>query len=164
MSATALDLTQYHVATTSVERIISLRHRILLPDQPVKAVCFDGDRDMETWHFAVFPGPETDEPTGEPVCCASFIQQMYKGNVPAWQLRGMATEPAYQGRGLGTLLLQWGEKRLAEQPEYAYVDLLWCNARAPAVKFYEKNGWALASAVFEIPTVGPHYVMTKSIN
>ena len=41
---------------------------------------------------------------------------------------------------------------------------LWCNARTPAVGFYQRMGWAVVSDVFEIPTAGPHVRMTKRLS
>ena len=39
--------------------------------------------------------------------------------------------------------------------------LLWCNARVPAVPFYQKHGWQVVSEPFEVPTAGPHVKMIK---
>ncbi|MFN9985537.1 MAG: GNAT family N-acetyltransferase [Pirellula sp.] len=36
---------------------------------------------------------------------------------------------------------------------------LWCNARESAVSFYAKYGWRVEGEPFEIPKIGPHYVM-----
>lgn len=36
---------------------------------------------------------------------------------------------------------------------------LWCNARESAVSFYAKYGWSVEGELFEIPKIGPHYVM-----
>ena len=41
--------------------------------------------------------------------------------------------------------------------------LLWCNARTPAVGFYENMRWRVVSAPFEIPTAGPHVKMVKRL-
>jgi hypothetical protein len=47
--------------------------------------------------------------------------------------------------------------------EASDLHLLWCNARLPAVGFYEKQGWITISDTFEIPTAGPHRKMKKEI-
>jgi hypothetical protein len=36
---------------------------------------------------------------------------------------------------------------------------LWCNARQAAVPFYAKNGWHVQGQPFDIPKIGPHFVM-----
>ena len=72
-----------------------------------------------------------------------------------WRIRGMATDAAYQGRGAGSLvlkeLLKWGREN--------GVRSFWCNAREPAIRFYERHGFSIHSELFDIPTAGPHKVM-----
>ncbi len=36
---------------------------------------------------------------------------------------------------------------------------IWCNARTPARSFYERAGLNVVSEVFEVPGIGPHFVM-----
>ena len=36
---------------------------------------------------------------------------------------------------------------------------IWCNARVPAKRLYERGGFVCVSAVFELPRIGPHVVM-----
>ena len=70
------------------------------------------------------------------------------------QLRAMAVDPTRQRSGIGAAVLSAAATaaRTAEQP-------LWCEARAHAVGFYERNGWAVESGLFEVPRIGPHYRM-----
>ena len=37
--------------------------------------------------------------------------------------------------------------------------LLWCNARVTAADFYRKLGFEIVSDEFDIPNIGPHYLM-----
>jgi GNAT superfamily N-acetyltransferase len=37
--------------------------------------------------------------------------------------------------------------------------LLWCNARAPAVSFYEKAGFTTRGEPWDDPVIGPHIAM-----
>jgi ribosomal protein S18 acetylase RimI-like enzyme len=72
----------------------------------------------------------------------------------------MAVSPEVRGRGVGQALLEFLESGLrAESP----VRQLWCNARTPAVGFYERQGWRVVSEVFDIPTAGPHVRMVKRL-
>ena len=80
---------------------------------------------------------------------------------PAWQLRGMAVDPALQGAGIGAQLLLAAEQSVRDDSP---TGLLWCNARVPAVRFYEKNGWTVVSEQFEVPTAGPHVKMIKRLD
>lgn len=141
-----------------VEQIMDLRHRILREGLPVETANFPGDNDSTTWHFAAFHMDRACNPVGNAICCASFMLN-FLDEVPAWQLRGMATDTMYQGGGVGKLLLVWAEQTLAERSE----KLFWCNARMPAVEFYEKQGWRCISDVFDIPTAGPHRKMMKQL-
>ena len=77
---------------------------------------------------------------------------------PAWQLRGMCTDNLYQGRGFGGQLLVCAEAAILKNSD---TRLFWCNARVPAIPFYQKHGWQVDSDVFDIPTAGPHRKMVK---
>lgn len=69
-----------------------------------------------------------------------------------WQLRGMATAPAVRGSGAGRALVAQGLARLAATG----ADLVWCDARAAAVGFYERMGFAVVTEQFDKPEGGPH--------
>jgi predicted GNAT family N-acyltransferase len=43
-------------------------------------------------------------------------------------------------------------------------DLLWCNARTPAVRFYQKQGWTPVGEEFDVPLAGPHVRMFKRLD
>jgi hypothetical protein len=40
---------------------------------------------------------------------------------------------------------------------------VWCNARTPAVRFYECAGFSVASDVFELPRIGLHVMMELAV-
>ena len=150
--------TEVSIMLVIVDEIIDLRHRMLREGLPIETASFPGDNDPATHHFAVYLS-YGGENIGSPIGCASFMWSPL-GQEPAWQLRGMATETAYQGRGLGNRLLDCAEETLAQLSQ---VRTFWCNARASAVKFYEKNGWSCVSEVFDIPSAGPHREMVKRL-
>ena len=77
-----------------------------------------------------------------------------------WQLRGMATDAAARGTGAGRALIDHG---------LAYVlarggDLVWCDARVPAVGFYERMGFAVVTEEFDKPEGGPHVGMVRELS
>jgi GNAT superfamily N-acetyltransferase len=74
---------------------------------------------------------------------------------PAFQLRGMAVEPAYQGLGVGRAIIEAAE----EQTRQVGIGVLWANCRTPAVPFYERMGWKKISDEFEVEMAGPHFKM-----
>lgn len=61
------------------------------------------------------------------------------------QFRKFATDTAVQGRGYGTLLLQW----MIEQAQRMGIKELWCDARVSAIGFYERFGMQIDSAIFQ---------------
>ncbi len=81
-------------------------------------------------------------------------------NEPAWQLRGMASDQPYQGKGFGGELLRCAEGLIVADSNVRH---FWCNARVPAIPFYQKHGWQVDSEEFEIPTAGPHRKMLKKL-
>ena len=67
----------------------------------------------------------------------------------------MASAPHVRGQGYGARALRFG---IAEVKKRGGA-LLWCNARTGAVWFYERLGFSTVGEEFDIPPIGPHYVM-----
>jgi predicted GNAT family N-acyltransferase len=130
--------------------VVDLRHAILRDGLPRSAAIFAGDELPTTRHFVAAE-------RGRIICCLSLILSPWQDE-PAWQLRGMATAAAWQGRGVGGRLIVYATACV--RTEHPDVRWMWCNARASAVKFYEKLGWRISSELFEIPTAGPHVKMS----
>jgi predicted GNAT family N-acyltransferase len=114
---------------------------------------FPGDDEPTARHFGAF------DSGGEVVGCATFIRRPWQGK-PAWQLRGMAVRDDLRGAGIGTRMLDVAERLLSRE---AYSDQLWCNARTPATKFYERLGWQKFGEEFVVETAGPHFKMIKTL-
>jgi GNAT superfamily N-acetyltransferase len=72
----------------------------------------------------------------------------------------MATAPEWQGKGVGTSVLAAVVKYVAE----AGGGLFWCNARLPAVGFYEQAGMSTTGEPWEEPVIGPHIAMLKMVD
>jgi GNAT superfamily N-acetyltransferase len=148
------------IRRVGVDRIIDLRHRILREGLPVESAHFEGDDEPDTHHLAAFASSDEADP---PIGCATFMLRMYD-RIPAWQLRGMAVEKAFQGQGVGKRILESvREELVGSEFQYARVEMMWCNARKPAVDFYKKNGWREVSEPFDYPIAGPHVIMTRDI-
>jgi predicted GNAT family N-acyltransferase len=137
------------VRRATLEEVFGLRCEVLFKGTNRPAAEYGEDRDPHTVHVAAFDA-------GRIVCCATFLPSEWNGQ-PAWQLRGMATEAGYRGRGLGGRVLLLGEELCRESGP----DRAWCNARVAAVPFYERHGWRTVSEEFKIPGVGPHRRMAK---
>jgi GNAT superfamily N-acetyltransferase len=76
-----------------------------------------------------------------------------------WRVRGMATAAASRNRGAGGAVLE----ALLAHARARDATRVWCNARTPALRFYERAGFSASSQVFEIPPIGPHVVMERTL-
>lgn len=141
------------VRPVSPAAVIDLRHRVLRAGLPRESAIFDGDAEPTTLHLAAF------DDAAAVVGCVTILHRP-RDAAPAWQLRGMAVAPDLQRAGVGGALLRQVDAIVAASD---FSRTLWCNARVPAVPFYARHGWAIASDVFEIPSAGPHRVMTKTL-
>lgn len=81
------------------------------------------------------------------------------GEPGAWRVRGMATAPHARGNGAGTAVLE----ALVRHAVAEGASRVWCNARTPALSLYERAGFSAVSEEFELPRIGPHYVMERKI-
>ena|ERR1051326_5864857 len=138
----AIEIRQITAAET-----IPLRHSVLRPGRPVEQATFPGDDAPGTAHFGAFKD-------GELLCIASLFAAPLPGQegVQAFQLRGMATDLAARGLGLGTAIVE----ACAVYARQNGAKLLWCNARTDAVGFYLGLGFEIVGNEFDIPDVGPH--------
>jgi GNAT superfamily N-acetyltransferase len=147
---------RFAICRVSIDLIVDLRHRMLRAGLPKESANFPGDDDTSTWHVGLFH-PAIDGSDAPVVTCASFMLNTYKEQ-PAWQLRGMCTDSSHQSKGFGSRLLACAEVAIVENSK---LRLFWCNARVPAIPFYQRHGWIVDSDVFDIPTAGPHRKLFK---
>ena len=120
-----------------------LRRAVLRPHQPVEELIAHESPDSHA--VGVFDGEE--------LVSVGFV--MPEGGPGAWRVRGMATAPEARGCGAGALVLD----ALVTHALTQGATRIWCNARTRAVSLYERAGFSVASDEFELPEIGPHYVM-----
>jgi GNAT superfamily N-acetyltransferase len=149
-----VDVPLLDLRRATLDEILPLRHAVLRPGHPMEAACFDADSDATTRHFGAFVPA-----SGENVCCVSCMRARREG-ADAWQVRGMATRGDLVRRGIGHALLSFAVAALRAEDGPR---LLWCNARTTALAFWEREGWTIASDVFDIPGVGPHRAMRRTL-
>ena len=135
---------QTHV---NYERTWYVRQRNLRQGQPLEAVDY-GDRDRldTTVHLVLTMGKEE-------IGCATIMKQERAGGF-GYRIRGMAVDEAYRGLGFGRRLME-GCQTLAREQNTG----LWCNARNVAIPSYMACGFQQVGEEFDIPKIGPHYVL-----
>ena len=137
-----------------VDALLPIRNEVLREGRLTDEECrFPTDKLDSSFHLGFYDGDKL-------ACVASFHQQNYEGfGGVGYQLRGMATIESARGKGLGNQLLNFAIVYLRGQK----ANYMWCNARKKAVNFYQNTGFEIISAEFEIPIIGPHYVMYVKI-
>jgi predicted cupin superfamily sugar epimerase/predicted GNAT family N-acyltransferase len=133
-----------------------LRQQVLRPLQRVEELVFECDAHPDAAHFGAFHrgrliGISTIAPAPMPGSAAEAGD---------WQMRGMAVLPGAQGQGVGRSII---DACLAHLKSKA-ARRLWFNARVGAMPFYRRLGFEAVGDEFDVPTVGPHYVMTKALD
>jgi GNAT superfamily N-acetyltransferase len=137
-----------------------LRHAVLRPNEPLDRLldhepddafavgAFEHDQLLAIGFIAPASSPEEGD------------DELPKGHTAGvWRIRGMATVEHVRGRGLGAAVLD----ALVVHAIAEGAVLVWCNARTPARSFYQRAGFHVVSAEFEIPGIGSHYVMERAV-
>lgn len=126
-----------------------LRRDVLRRDTATTEVVLDGDDEPTTAHLAVV--------VDDRIVAVSTWLHRPNPDVPgraAVQLRAMAVDPAWQGRGVGRSLLADGV-RLAWRHG---AEIVWARARDTALGFYESAGFHVESAGYVDAATGlPHH-------
>ena len=143
-----------NIKVVAAKDIRPLRNLVLRPNLPIETTYYDLDNDIETFHLASIMDntiisigtfyPEND------------IELQTKNG---YRLRGMATHPKFRRKSAATKLIKESFVLLKEKK----CDVLWCNARLVAVEFYKSLGFKITGKIFDIPSIGPHYKMYKSV-
>jgi len=133
-----------------VEDVLAIRNEVLRDNRLTLDECrWPSDTLDGTFHLGYYVNDEL-------ACIASFHLQSYgEFTGTGYQLRGMATIEKYRGQGIGNQLLNFGLTYLRGQK----ANYVWCNARKKALKFYKSMGFEVISDEFEVPVIGPHYVL-----
>jgi GNAT superfamily N-acetyltransferase len=141
------------VAEIGAAQTHDLRRRVLRDGRPENLVFPEDDR-PGAFHLGVKPAL-----AGPLVAVASFSPEEtpYRPGRPAVRLRGMATDHACQGQGMGRRLLEEAVQRLRDDG----VAVLWGNGRDSALGFYQPLGFEVVGAGFLAGPAGdiPHHVV-----
>jgi GNAT superfamily N-acetyltransferase len=131
------------VRPVGVDQTRPLRQAVLRPHQTVGEMA--SSEPPAAWAVGAFEAEELVAvglvgPDGEP---------------GSWRVRGMATAAHARRRGAGTAVLA----ALVEHARGRGAVRIWCQARTPARRLYERAGFRATSAEFEVPDIGPHLLM-----
>nr|MBF6609261.1 GNAT family N-acetyltransferase [Flavobacterium sp.] len=128
-------------------------HPVLRAGKALSDCIFENDDAVTTVHLGLYHNNVL-------AAVASIFDQQnpaFKGQ-KQYQLRGMAVLPEFQNRHFGRKLLDKVEQSIS-----GCNAVLWFNARASAVPFYQKSGFVTVGEPFEVNDIGTHYVMYKEI-
>lgn len=144
----------FEVKEISLEELLPLRAKVLRHGKRPDEVIFPGDKDPSTFHLGTFSGEDL-------ITVGSFYKENLDGHSgKGYRLRSMASKPDMQSKGGGSSLMNFAFDKFKEMK----INYLWCNARSGAVEFYKKLGLKIISDEFDIPEIGPHYVMIINLN
>ncbi len=131
-----------------------LRARVLRPGRPAARARLAADDHPEAAAFAATDRSGTVVGTAivYPDACPWRPDQER-----AWRLRGMATDPGWRSRGIGARLVA----AVLTHVRARGGTLVWCQARVPARRFYEREGFAAQGEEWVDPEIGPHIGMWR---
>jgi len=127
-----------HIGDLSPSDTHDLRRRVLRDGSPDADVAFAGDDDPSTTHRGVV------DDVGRILAISSWYRRDHNDVPGGVQLRSMATEPDYQGTGLGAMLIDDG-LHAASAHGAAYV---WARARSTAEEFYTARGFTASGDTY----------------
>ena len=131
-----------------IDAIIDLRYDILRkPWNQPKETSTDGMEDIAINAFI--------EDDGKTIACGRL--QDNGGRVG--QIRYMAVNENYQGKGLGKLIVT----KLEEEALKINLHSIELQARENALKFYKSQGYIVKETSFKLWDIIQHYLMTKEL-
>jgi predicted N-acetyltransferase YhbS len=135
------------VRPAKADEIRPLRRDVLRPGGTLEPPPYD--LLPATRHVGAFDGEQV-------VGCATVFPEPYDDQPLAWQLRGMAVDPARQGEGIGGLVLV----AAVDLAVAGGAALLWARGRVSALSFYSRHGW---EPVGEVYHYGPAQIEHRTI-
>lgn len=132
-------LDKVFITTITPAQTYALRHAVLWPNKPLAYVQLPDDE--AGLHYGALMDGEV-----------RAVISLFVGADGVARFRKFATDPAWQGRGLGTALLH----HLTAEARARGAHTLWCDARQSTLAFYQRFGLAPEGDVFykgDIPYV-----------
>ena len=143
------------IKSINAKDTFTVRHPVLRPGRPIEDCCFELDNHASSLHLGMeFNGEIIAVLSALPIKCVNFP------NLKSMRLRGIATLPAFQKKGLGSQLIIEVEKRLLKLKK---IRLIWLNARISAKSFYQNLGYKTMGETINIRGIGIHQFMYKKL-
>lgn len=135
------------VEALTIEDVLPVRHKVLWPHMQIDFCRVDDDDEGQ--HFGV-------KMDGNVVVCVASLFTESGGKIV--RLRKFATLAEYQGKGIGSLVLQ----HLVTYSKEKGATLFWFDARESAIQFYGKFGFSVEGERFYKRNV-PYFRMSQSL-
>lgn len=131
-----------------VEQIIDLRYEVLRKP-------WNQTRQSATDNLEAITVNAYIEKNGEIIACGRLQNN---GN-DIGQIRYMAVNPAFQGKGLGKLILA----KLEDKAKDLQLNTIELQARENALEFYKSQGYSVKETSFKLWDIIQHYLMIKHL-
>jgi GNAT superfamily N-acetyltransferase len=146
------------VGRPAVERLIEVREVPIAVTRPLRRAVLRPHETLAELTAGEAPGT---------IALGGFVEAELVGvglitpspSAEGWRVRGMATAPRWRGQGVGSAVLA----ALVARARAADASRVWCNARTPALSLYERAGFVREGEEFELPMIGPHYVVALTL-
>ena len=130
--------------SADLDLILPIRWRNLYPEKPVDIESSrEVDEATDTIHFVAFAA---DTPFG---CVSLLNEPVHECEL---RIRWLAVDENQRRNGTGNKLVNACLQKAQDLG-------IWCNVRLQAVKLYEHLGFVKISELFELPEIGPHFLM-----
>ena len=144
-------------AVFAVERVpvadtLALRARVLRPGGPPESARVPGEDHPEAAAYAAL---DDGEIIGCVVLFPDLCPDLPDRAAGSGRIRGMATATEWRGAGVGGAVLD----AALEHVRAGGGDLVWCNARTPARRLYERAGFRQVGEEWIEGDLGPHVRM-----
>ena len=134
---------------------MNLRHPLFRKGQPINTCHLPLDNDSKSIHLVAYFETQL-----------VGILIAFNKSCPGYeskngiQLRAMAVNPPFQGKGIATQLIQ---KAFLSIRKTLTIHHVWLNAKIVAKNLYLKNNFKLIGSVFEIDSIGLHQRFIKKM-
>lgn len=135
--------------TKELEGIISLRDKILRQPWDQKAETATDDLEETSTNAFI------EDQHGKIIACGRLQENENK----LGQIRFMAVDEVYQGKGLGKLILSF----LEEKGKKFSLEKIELHARENALAFYESAGYKHKEISYKLWGIIQHYLMEKTL-